>query len=260
MCRCFCLQSCTSRPTFCVALTMAQFSVVGSRAPVTYTAHYSVNCDAVTGKSDPEPDCIQAPSGAVKRPVLYTALTSGQARQLQIGQFHRSQTAHASQRCINKVLIKAFSKQSKKEWKTFTLRNIDTTVVCTVSHLKDVIKTQLQGDVHGHFDVGYLQGSNHVTFRSACDIKEVWTDALKGSSVVLWCDGLRTEQTNPLASRKRKNAIVSSDESSEDEQGRANKKRKRNTAVKSREEKVEEVVNSLKEKHNKLYTPMQYRI
>ena len=76
----------------------------------------------------------------------------------------------------------------------------------------------------------------------------------------MWCDGLRTEQTNPLASRKRKNAIVSSDESSEDEQGRANKKRKRNTAVKSREEKVEEVVNSLKEKHNKLYTPMQYRI
>lgn len=67
-----------------VVLFMAQFSIVWCWAPFTYAAYYSVNCDAaVTGKYDPKSGCVQAPSGAVKKLVLVTSFTSGQAASIQ---------------------------------------------------------------------------------------------------------------------------------------------------------------------------------
>ena len=243
------------------------------QAPVSYTANYCVGLNNVnsqtaasSGKPDPKappigshvPATQQVLGGAVRRQVLITPLTSTQLQGKQISQINQPTTGQAT-RIINKLLIKVFLKVAKKESKTYTLRDIDTTKISTVDQLKRVIKSQLQGEIHEHFNVGYLHGSNHVTIRTAHDVSDLWADVLKATSVMLWCDGLKTELTKPSTSQTRKHGVGSDNESGKEEcLGNAPKKRK--TAEKGREEKVEEIVSTLKQKHGKLYTQMQYRI
>ena len=218
-------------------LSMAHF-----QAPVSYTANYCVGLNNVnsqtaanSGKLDPKatpvgshvPATQQILSGAVKRQVLITPLTSTQLQGKQISQISQPTTGQAN-RIINKLLIKVFLKVAKKESKTYTLRDIDTSKISTVDQLKRLIKTQLQGEIHEHFNVGYLHGSSHVTIRTARDITDLWADVLKATSVMLWCDGLKTELTKPSTSQKRKHGVVgvgSDNESGEEDLNAPKKKR-----------------------------------
>ena len=74
---------------------------------------------------------------------------------------------------INKLLLKAFSKSSKKDPKTFTLRNVPTATINTCEQLKDEIRVQLQNDVVQEFDVGYIQGSTSISIRTSHDLSEI---------------------------------------------------------------------------------------
>ena len=61
---------------------------------------------------------------------------------------------------ISKVLIKAFTKGTKKDPKMFTLRNIKPDEVSTVCELECVIRDQLCDEIAvSSFDIGYIQGS-----------------------------------------------------------------------------------------------------
>ena len=106
-----------------------------------------------------------------------------------------SQPPRQTQRQLTgKVLIKAFPKGSKKDPKTFTLRNIDPLVVSSKDKLKQVIRERLPQEISQRgFDVGYLQGSNGISMRSKEDLVDVWGSIEKGTKVILWCDGLRGE-------------------------------------------------------------------
>ena len=61
---------------------------------------------------------------------------------------------------------------------------------------------QLQKDVSGDFDVGFLQGYTVVNIRSSEDLDEVWNDIRKGRTIVLWCDGLK-EMTSKTRKQKQ---------------------------------------------------------
>ena len=57
------------------------------------------------------------------------------------------------------MLLKAACK-GKKDIKTFTLSNVDTTTITSSHRLKDLIKESLHDDISsGNFDVGYMQGT-----------------------------------------------------------------------------------------------------
>ena len=72
-----------------------------------------------------------------------------------------------------------------------------------------------------------------MTIRTAHDVTDLWADVLKATSVMLWCDGLKTELTKPSTSQKRKHGVGSDNESGEEEfLGNAPKKKK--TAEKGR--------------------------
>ena len=71
---------------------------------------------------------------------------------------------------IPKVLIKCASKENKKESKTFTLRNVDSSMVTSCVTLKALIKAQLKGDVEKDFDIGYQHNNSVVSIRSADDL------------------------------------------------------------------------------------------
>ena len=89
--------------------------------------------------------------------------------------------------CIEKVLLKAVCRGTKKELKTFMLRNINTEEVCSSDRLKWLIKNQLQGDV------GVVHGNSVVLVCNRKDVMDVWKDIKRGSKdyLVWWIKGLQ---------------------------------------------------------------------
>ena len=89
---------------------------------------------------------------------------------------------------INKVYLKAFSKENSKDAKTFTLRHINTTKVSTSDELKKFIKQQLGNDVNDweDFDVGYVQGTGDrvITIRSKEDLADIWRELCTPNSKI----------------------------------------------------------------------------
>ena len=98
---------------------------------------------------------------------------------------------------IDKVTLKAVSKEKKSVSKMFQLRNINPLEIQSYSSLVTLIRSQLQGDITTEdFDVGYISGSNCISIRNKEDVVEVWNNIRKGASIILWCDGLRNRASN----------------------------------------------------------------
>ncbi|XP_064390049.1 uncharacterized protein LOC135337959 [Halichondria panicea] len=150
---------------------------------------------------------------------------------------------------IPKVFLKAVSKEKKSHAKTFTLRNVDMVAITTATCLKEIIRAQLKQeivpDIHD-FDVGYVQGTNVISIRSSEDVQEVWSELKTSSKLILWCDGLKDKP------QKRELNCESDDEL------RTTKKRK--TKSLEKEDRVQEIVDNLKENHGSKFTIMQLRI
>ena len=190
--------------------------------------------------------------------VTVTGLRAGQLQPRQVlatpGQKTPTSVTSMSSQVVEKVLLKAVSKgakKAKKDPKTFTLRNINTSEVCSSKKLKQLIKNQLNGDIVEDFDVvGVLQGTNVVSIRNVEDMKDVWSDIKKGIKVVLWCDGLK------MSKRKRK--PVSGDDSDDDFE--LTPKTKRAKKVEEHEDAIRDSLKELKDKHGHSFTPMQFRI
>lgn len=102
---------------------------------------------------------------------------------------------------LNKIFLKAVGNSNAKDVKTFTVRNVDTSTVQSVSDLKKVIRNTLHDDITTKdFDVGYIQGSAVVRIRSKDDLSEMWSELKSKSNVSMWCDGLVSSKN--LAERR----------------------------------------------------------
>ena len=159
-----------------------------------------------------------------------------------------------SQNILPKVLLKAHTLNKKDPAKTFTLRNLDLSTIKSCADLKAVIKGRLSVDITAdQYDVGYVQGSNVVRVRTAEDLDELWALLRKPqSNVAIWCDGLAGEAdmtTVPAAtwSRGKRKKQAEAPEV-------ANKKHV------DTHERVQTLVDQLKDKHANNFSPMQYRI
>ena len=143
---------------------------------------------------------------------------------------------------INKVLLKAVYNNTKKDAKTFTLRNVNTLTVRTPSMLKKEIQRQFKEDICNDFEIGYCHSNNVVTIRKQEDLEEIWKEIKSGQKHVLWCNGLKV-------SRKRSSPSMDSDD--DEDLDLKTKKRKRDDA---------QVLTKLKKKHGESFTQFQLRI
>ena len=77
------------------------------------------------------------------------------------------------------------------------------------------------------FDVGYYQSFTVVSVRSPQDLAEVRNDLKGGKKVILWCDGLKEEESAKNRKRKQVCGLDSeeSDEEAADYQKRCGKKK-----------------------------------
>ena len=148
---------------------------------------------------------------------------------------------------INKVLLKAVYNNTKKDAKTFTLRNVNTLTVRTPSMLKKEIQRQFKEDICNDFEIGYCHSNNVVTIRKQEDLEEIWKEIKSGQKHVLWCNGLKV-------SRKRSSSSMDSDDEDLDLK---TKKRKKDD---DKEERITQVLTKLKKKHGESFTQFQLRI
>ena len=151
---------------------------------------------------------------------------------------------------INRLLLKAVPKSGiagKEE--IFPLHNVDPSEISSCDELKDLIKKRLSGDIiAGEFNVGYFEGSNILRIRSKEDLCEVWSKLHTNTKTTLWCDGLHANTEKGEVSKAAKRGRDSNDNNS-------GKKKQ------DREEKVQEIVENLKQKHSESkFTTMQIRI
>lgn len=123
---------------------------------------------------------------------------------------------------VRKLLLKAFSKSVKKDWKMFTLRDVDASSILSRDDLKEEIRVQLRDDIKEDFDVGYIQGCNLISVRSSQDVAEIWN----AREVTLWCDGLKISKSSKSLKRKC-NELDSSDEEIDKAQKKRVKRLKR---------------------------------
>ena len=155
--------------------------------------------------------------------------------------------------------IKCVSKENK-ESKTFSLRNVDSSVITSCVTLKALIKAQLKDDIVKEFDIGYQHNNSVVNIRNSDDLLEVWSNIRQGKNISLWCDGLKT---SAAIRHKRQAADVSDDDDLEVARNptvaKPKKKKKKNEGAET--EAVESIVKKLKDLHRESgYTPMQFRI
>ena len=188
-------------------------------------------------------------SPSCNRPVTITPLTGAQQallRQKQVPGVVPRQT----EVCIKKTLLNT-SKGKGKDFKVFTLRDINPKKIASCKDLIDLIRTQINDDVTStSFEVGFMQNNSAVTIRSSEDLSDIWSQMLKGKSIMLWCDGMISKENG----RRRPDDDFDDDITDQQQ----TKKRKRKDTI--REDQVEEIIQSLKAKHNAAYTQMQYRV
>ena len=161
---------------------------------------------------------------------------------------------------LEKVFLKATYK-GKKDAKTFTLRDVDPSVITSSDDLKDLIKTCLHDDIKsGDFDVGYMPGTNVIRVRTEEDLKEMWADIKKSKSqcTTLWCDGLFDDESGKSGKSGRKRKQAASDDESDNEAHQSKKICKKKKV--DNEAKVQEIVDSLKSKYGSKYTTFQLQI
>ena len=158
------------------------------------------------------------------------------------------------QAAVSKVLIKVVNKGKKNaRSKTFTLRNVNAT---SIDKLRALIREQLVDEiVKGKFDIGYLKNNTVVNIRTEEDLCEIMDSLRGGVSVVLWCDGLETDEltvTTSTSTSKKKPLHVSDSDSDDGDVGTSKRKKSDNE--------VQKIVDDLKKRHGEQYTFMQIRI
>ena len=141
--------------------------------------------------------------------------------------------------------------EKQSEHKVFMLRDIDFHVISTVDSLRDEIYSQFGKefiDNNSDFDVGYFQGNKRIWIRNDADFKEL-AELFQIKPTTLWCNG-RT---------KRKTKKKQTSDSSDSEEDHVKPKKKKN-ASKEREDRVDDVVDELRLKHQSKFSSLQYRV
>lgn len=189
---------------------------------------------------------VQSLSGRVSLPHLYPGVITP-----------LTETQRPKSTIIPKIVLKCVSKEGKKNFKMFSLRNIDPNIVTSTDALKALIKAQFASDLEKQFDVGYEHSNDVVNIRSPDDLREVWTSASNGVKIVLWCDGLK--RASATQNKRSVDTENSDDEDDVTQSVKPKKKKKKDTDEVNKA--VQSIVDELKELHpDSGYTPMQFRI
>ena len=155
--------------------------------------------------------------------------------------------------------VKVINPSKKSQCQTFVLRNVSSNL-STPTDLKEEILQQFGSDLVPDdldFPIGYTRSGTKVWIRTASDVQDVWRFIRNSEAVSLWCHGVPT----PVG-KSQKDHSSDSDSDGDDPKYKKKRKRKRRklTAFEEKNNRVEELVMRLRQKHGSRYSTIQYRI
>ena len=147
--------------------------------------------------------------------------------------------------------VRVINPSRKREFETFVLRKVVKESFRTPEELKRELLHQLGSEiVSENHSFGFMKGVSKVTIHSRADIEEVWKSVSRGDSVTLWCHGAEQD------------AVSDSEEEREDV-GNGKKrgsKRRKVSLLEEKNNRVEKLVSTLREKHETKFSTIQYRL
>ena len=94
-----------------------------------------------------------------------------------------------------------------------------------------------------------MKGSTKVSIRSPADVADIWTHFNRRDQIVLWCEGVR---------RKISHLAELSGSESDEETSEKTKQEEKAVSLGRKNNRVEDIVCTLREKHGDHYTTIQY--
>ena len=153
--------------------------------------------------------------------------------------------------------VKIINTEKKKEFETYVLRNVTKDSISTPPLLRKELLHQFGDRLVSRkqeFAVGFMKNSSKVSIRSSADIEDVWQYALKDDQITLWCHGITASK------RKNEASDSESDEELFQDTSKQTKKKRKLSALEEKNERVEKIVTSLREKHANRFTTIQFRL
>ena len=154
---------------------------------------------------------------------------------------------------VDPVLVSASVKiicpdEKRTDHKTFMMRDVNVEEVKPMVLFRKELHTQFGSkliDIDNEFDFGYYKGTKRLWIRNDSDLEEL-IKLLQTKSLTLWCEGQRKKRKQPESS------------DSDEEYHRVKKKKK--SKSEERVDKIDDIIDDLREKHGISYTNLQYRV
>ena len=155
--------------------------------------------------------------------------------------------------------VRVINPDDKRESQVYVLRDVSERVVCDPKSLTEELRTQFGGDIVSdklEFPIGYVKGGTKVWIRTESYVQDVWNFVHYGENVSLWCHGVH------IASASKKHSSESGSDSDESlsRKPKKKKRKKKVSVLDAKNNRVEEVVTNLRQKHGTQYTTIQYRL
>ena len=167
------------------------------------------------------------------------------------------------------ISVKIITPSRKSEYKTFLVRDVTANDVQSLANLRGKFVEELGADLLAkdlQFDLGYYRGNKRMWIRNNSDLSDLLVRSSEKDELTLWCEGISTKPTTS-GKRKKKSSCasrpadyleISSDSDSSTDKPKAKKKKK--TLLEEKQDRIDEIVDELREKHRSQYTSLQYRV
>lgn len=158
------------------------------------------------------------------------------------------------------VPCRVFKPTRKAEIKIFMLRNLSASHFSSLDCLKGQISSQLGESVvsaDGDYDVGYMKGTSRLCIHSEGDLDEIWSKISRGVACTLWCDGLAPQEKSKSVSKR---LYYDGSDSDPENLSPLPPKKKKMSAIEEKNQRVQELIRSIQDKHGEKFTKIQYRL
>ena len=174
---------------------------------------------------------------------------------------------------IPTISVKVNSPGKKSDYKTFLVRGVTVDDLQCLANLKEKFVEELGAELLDKdlkFDMGYYRGNKRLWIRNDRDLSDLLARSAEKDELTIWCEGLCTKPTTGGKRRKKAShdsgsvdrlEISSDSDSSTYEPRRTGRRRKKKkTLLEEKQDRIDEIVDKLREKHNNKYTSLQYRV
>ena len=145
-------------------------------------------------------------------------------------------------------------KEKRGEHRVFILRDINLSEITSLDSMRKNIYSQFGKkfiDNSADFDVGYFEGTKRIWIRTNEDLNKL-LQSIRTKSITLWCTGRKRGD--------KRGRVTSGSSSDSEEDFHRKRKKKKKGAQEERNDRVDELVDELRDKHGESFSNLQYRV